>query len=134
MSAGEERLLVVLDSLPVGIVALDRRGCVELQNGEASRILGLSGEATSGPPLGELLGEGHPAVVLLEQVRKSGREVAQRSCTFPERLGRRALRVDLTASPVVHDESDDGTVLTLRDRSIEEQLEALAEQRAADEL
>jgi two-component system nitrogen regulation sensor histidine kinase GlnL len=134
MSGSEERLLVVLDSLPVGIVALDRRGCVDLQNGEASRILGLSGDATHGRPLGELLGAEHPAVVLLEQVRKSGREVAQRSCMFPERLGRRALRVDLTASPVVHDDADDGIVLTLRDRSIEEQLEALAAQRASDEL
>ena len=129
----EERQLVVLDSLPVGIVALDRRGCVELQNSEASRILGLSADATGGRPLGELLGDAHPAVLLLEQVRKSGREMAQRSCTFPERIGRHALRIDLIASPVVH-EGDEGTVLTLRDRSIEDQLEALAAQRASDEL
>jgi two-component system, NtrC family, nitrogen regulation sensor histidine kinase GlnL len=134
MSSGDERLLVVLDSVPVGIVALDRRGCVELQNGEASRILGLSVVATRGRPFGELLGDGHPAVALLEQVRKSGREMALRSCMFPERIGRRALRVDLTASPILHDESDEGTVLTLRDRTIEEQLEALAAQRASDEL
>jgi two-component system, NtrC family, nitrogen regulation sensor histidine kinase GlnL len=129
-----ERLLVLLDSLPVGIVALDRNGCVELQTSEASRILGLSGDVTRGRPLRELLGDAHPAVALLEQVRKSGREMAQRACTFPERLGRRTLRVDLIASPVVHDEGEEGVVLTLRDRTIEEQLEALAAQRASDEL
>jgi two-component system nitrogen regulation sensor histidine kinase GlnL len=134
MSSREERQLAVLDSLPVGIVALDRQGRVELQNSEASRILGLSGDAACGRPLGELLGESHPAVALLEQVRKSGREMAHRGCTFPERFGRRALRIDLTASPVVHDAGEEGTVLTLRDRTIEEQLEALAAQRASDEL
>jgi two-component system, NtrC family, nitrogen regulation sensor histidine kinase GlnL len=134
MSAREERLLVVLDSLPVGIVSLDRRGCVELQNSEASRILGLSADATRGRPLGDLLGETHPAVVLLDQVRKSGREVAQHACTFPERIGLRSLRVDLTASPVVPSEGEEGAVLTLRDRTIEEQLEAMIAQRASDEL
>jgi len=130
----DERVLAVLDSLPVGIVALDRRGCVELQNAEASRILGLSGEATRGRLLGDLLGEAHPAVALLAQVRKSGREAVQHACTFPERLGRRTLRVDLTASPVGPDEADEGAVLTLRDRTIEEQLEAMLAQRASDEL
>jgi two-component system, NtrC family, nitrogen regulation sensor histidine kinase GlnL len=134
MSEREERLLVVLDSVPVGIVALDRRGCVELQNSEASRILGLSGEATRGRPLDDLLGEGHPAVALLDQVRKSGRELVQRGCTLPERVGGPGLRVDLTASPVMPGEGEAGAVLTLRDRSIEDQLEALLAQRASDEL
>jgi len=133
MTVSEDRMNVLLDSVPVGIVALDGRGRVELQNAEASRILGLSLEATRGRSLDALLGDAHPAVTLVAEVMKSGREVAQHSCTLPERIEGRPLRVDLTVSPVMSQDGE-GTVLTLRDRSIEAQLEALVAQRASAEL
>ena len=67
MSGSLERLDAILGSLRVGILAVDADGRVELQNPEASRILGLSGVATARPAARpRCLGAQHPAVAALE--------------------------------------------------------------------
>jgi two-component system, NtrC family, nitrogen regulation sensor histidine kinase GlnL len=134
MSAGSERLDAILGSLRVGILAVDADGRVELQNPEASRILGLSGVSTLGRPLGETLGPQHPAVTVLETALRDRREVAEHACSLRDRLGGRALVVDLTASPVGVGRDVHGAVLSLADRTIGRELEDLLGQRARSEL
>jgi len=116
-----ERLDAILGSLRVGILAVDRDGRVELQNPEASRILGLSGVATLGRPLADSLGDDHPAVAVLEAALR-------------DRLAGRALVVDLSASPVGVGGEVHGAVLSLADRTIGRELEDLLGQRARSEL
>jgi len=134
MSENAERLDAVLGSLRVGILAVDTDGRVELQNPEASRILGQSGVATLGRPLAESLGAQHPAVTVLEAALRDGREVAEHACHLRDRLGGRALVVDLTASPVGVGSEMHGAVLSLADRTIGRELEDLLGQRARSEL
>ncbi len=129
-----ERLDAILGSLRVGVLAVDGDGRVELQNPEASRILGLSGVATLGRPLSESLGSQHPAVTVLETALHDRREVAEHGCRLRERLGGRALVVDLTASPVGAGRETRGAVLSLADRTIGLELEDLLGQRARSEL
>jgi len=132
MKPGSRSMSDVLDSLRVGVVALDGTGRVEAQNSEASRILGISGETSQARPLAALLGMEHPAVRLVDEVLKSSREKAQNACRLPSRTEDRLLWVDMVASPLVSGE--DGCVLTLHDRTIGQELEALVAQRASDEL
>jgi len=127
-----ERIPAVLDSLRVGILAVDAQGRVELQNSEASRILGISAVTALGRTVEKLLGAGHPATCLVDEVLKSGREKAQNACMLTSRGEERSLWVDMIASPVV--DGDDGCVLTLHDRTIGQELEALVAQRASDQL
>jgi len=89
MSAALERLDAILGSLRVGLVAVDADGRVELQNPEASRILGLSAVSTLGRPLAESLGATHPAVSLLETALRDRRAVAEHACPVRDRLGGR---------------------------------------------
>ena len=70
-----ERLGVTLDSLRVGIIALDGQGRVEFLNAEASRILDLSRRASAGKPLAESLGDRHPVVSILMETLETGRAV-----------------------------------------------------------
>jgi two-component system nitrogen regulation sensor histidine kinase GlnL len=134
MSGSLERLDAILGSLRMGLLAVDADGRVELQNPEASRILGLSGVATLGRPLAESLGVQHPAVAALETALRDRREVAERGCRLRDRLGGRALVVDLTASPVGVGREIAGAVLALADRTIGLELEDLLGQRARSEL
>ena len=134
MSGALERLDAILGSLRVGVLAVDADGRVELQNPEASRILGLSGVATLGRPLAESLGPQHPAVTALVTALRDRREVAERGCRLRDRLGGRALIVDLTASPVGVGRDIAGAVLALADRTIGLELEDLLGQRARSEL
>ncbi len=82
-----DRRELVLDSIRVGIVAVDREGRVEVQNAEASRILGVSRGVTAGRPLAETLGPRHPAVSLLDEVQTAEREVFAHDCAIPRRIG-----------------------------------------------
>ncbi|HTO69042.1 MAG TPA: ATP-binding protein [Myxococcota bacterium] len=134
MSESSERLDAILGSLRVGILAVDEDGRVELQNPEASRILGLSGVSTLGRPLAETLGPQHPAVAVLEAALRDRREVAQHACSLRDRLGGRPLIVDLTASPVGVARETHGAVLSLSDRTIGRELEDLLGQRERSEL
>jgi two-component system nitrogen regulation sensor histidine kinase GlnL len=134
MSAALERLDAILGSLRVGLVAVDADGRVELQNPEASRILGLSAVSTLGRPLAESLGATHPAVSLLETALRDRRAVAEHACPVRDRLGGRALVVDLAASPVGVAEETRGAVLSLADRTIGIELEDLLGQRARSDL
>ena len=55
MTHSGDRLRVILDSLGVGVVAVDAEGRIEFQNGEASRILGVSSSTTQDRKLEEFL-------------------------------------------------------------------------------
>jgi two-component system nitrogen regulation sensor histidine kinase GlnL len=134
VSESLERLQAVLDSMRVGVVAVDPQGRVELQNAEASRILEISARATRGAALEKALGLRHPAVSLLRQGLEQEREVCSHACSIPRRIGGDPLTVDLTASPITTSRRAEGAVLTLRDRTIGREIEALVAQRVRSEL
>lgn len=134
MSGPAGRLGAILDSLRIGVLSVDAEGRVELQNTEASRILGLSGELMRGRTLEEALGKNHPAVPLIRDALRHEREVSAHACALPSRLGNEALTADLAAAPLQLGGDVDGAVLTLRDRTIGRELEALVDQRARSEL
>lgn len=134
MSIGPERMGAMLDSLRVGIVAVDAKGRVQLQNVEASRILGVSRRSTDARPLAELLDVRHPAVSLVMQVLETHRDLSANECEIHPRHGERALSVDLAASPIIVDGEPDGAALTLHDRTIGRELEDLVDQHARSEL
>ncbi len=127
-----DRMAAALDAVRVGILALDGEGRVEFQNSETSRILGLSSGTSTGRSLTKLLGDTHPAVSLVGEVLKSGREKAQNACMLPSQTEERPLWVDMIASPAV--DGGRGCVLTLHDRTIGQELEALVAQRTSDRL
>jgi two-component system nitrogen regulation sensor histidine kinase GlnL len=128
-----DRLGAILDSLPVGIVAVDREGRTELVNAEASRILSVSARSSVGQGLARLLGVEHPAVRFLDDVLRTQREVAAHARTLPRRFGE-PLTVDLAVS-LVRGRGDavEGAVLVLHDRTISLELEALMDERAQSE-
>jgi two-component system nitrogen regulation sensor histidine kinase GlnL len=130
----DSRISAALDSLRVGILAVDSEGRVQLQNPEASRILGISRKALEGRLPAEVLGDAHPAAVLLSQVLSTNREVSLNECAIrPRPIGDRELLVDLTASPISVGEGTQGAVLTLHDRTIGRELEAMVQQHARTE-
>ena len=120
-----------LASLRVGVVSVDPQGRVLLQNPEASRILGISATATVGNPLAGAVGEQHPAVRVLAQVLKDGSDLSENAAQVPQRIGGEPLIVDLAARPL---ENGEGAVLTLHDRTIGRELEALVDQHQRAEL
>ncbi len=130
---GLERLAAILDALAVGIVAVDAAGRTELQNAEASRILGVSARATGGRRLAELLGSEHPAAALLDAALRDRREVTAHATALPRRIGGDAQVVDLAVALVSSDAGIDGAVLTLTDRTIGSELAALVDQRSQSE-
>lgn len=134
MSDALERLQAIVDSMRVGVVAVDPQGRVEFQNAEASRILEVSARATLGAELAETLGARHPAVDLLRQALEQEREVWSHACSIPRRIGGNPLTVDLAASPITGSGRAEGAVLTMRDRTIGRELEALVAQRVRSEL
>ena len=134
MTSSNDRLRAILDSIQVGVVAIDTDGRTELQNAEASRILGVSATATRGRKLEDCLGPEHPVLALLARARERQREVSAHACALPQRLSGEALIADLTASPMGVGDRIEGAVLTLRDRTIGRELETLVDQRARSEL
>ena len=134
MSVELDRIGAVLDSLRVGIVAVDAKGRVELQNAEASRILDLSKRGSAGKQLAEVLGVRHPAVSLLMEVLETQRDLSSNECAIHHRHGGRSLTVDLAAAPIIVDREADGAALTLCDRTIGRELEDMVDQQARSEL
>ena len=134
MNDSLERLDDILGSLRVGILAIDADGRVELENPEASRILGQSAMAALGRPLRQVLGVQHPATGLLETALRDRRAVSEHGCCVPDRLGGRSLVVDLAAAPIGSGGELSGAVLSLTDRTIGVELEDLLGQRARSEL
>jgi two-component system nitrogen regulation sensor histidine kinase GlnL len=128
------QLHAILDGLSIGVIAVDGSGLTQLQNAEASRILGASAAATLGRNLAEALGRQHPLVALLEEVHKTERAVSSPGVLLPARLGGDPLTADLTASPLVGPEGGEGAVATLLDRTIGRELEAFFDQRVRSEL
>jgi two-component system nitrogen regulation sensor histidine kinase GlnL len=129
----DDRLGLILDSLRVGIVAVDGAGRPEYLNAEASRILGLSENIARRGPLEHFLGGSHPAVALLSQVLSSGRALSWHGAVLPARLGGERFSVDLTASPIGAGAGIEGAVLTLTDQTLNRELEALVDQRDQSE-
>ncbi len=134
MSLDLDRLGAILDSLRVGIVAVDAKGRVELQNSEASRILDVSRRSSEGKLLGEVLDSRHPAVSILMQALETRRDLSSHERVIQARHGERPLRVDLAASPIVIEGEPDGAALTLHDRTIGRELEEMVDQHARSEL
>ena len=124
----------ILDALGVGVVGLDGTGRTQLQNTEASRILGVSASRTLGQEPKEALGPQHPLVSLLEEVRRTEREVSSPGVLLPPRLGGDGLVVDLTACPVIGASGAEGCVATLHDRTMGQELRAFFDQRIRSEL
>ncbi|MCP4007623.1 MAG: PAS domain-containing protein [bacterium] len=134
MSADLARLDAILGSVSVGILAVDSDGRVELQNPEASRILGVSAVTTLGRTLEECLIRTHPAVSLIRQALEEDRELSEHAIGIPSRLGGEELLVDLSVSPVGVGHETAGAVLSLHDRTIGLELEDLIDQHARSEL
>ncbi|MCZ6822109.1 MAG: ATP-binding protein [Deltaproteobacteria bacterium] len=134
MTQSSDKLRAILDSIQVGVVAIDAAGRVELQNAEASRILGVSAKATRGRKLEDYLSPEHPVLALLARACEQQRELSSHACALPQRSGGEAQIADLTASPMGVGDQIEGAVLTLRDRTIGRELETLVDQRARSEL
>ncbi|NRA02202.1 MAG: PAS domain-containing protein [Myxococcales bacterium] len=137
MNDPPDRRDLVLDSIRIGIVEVDRSGRVAGQNAEASRLLGVSSDQTAGRSLSEILGAGHPAAALLERVSASGEEVFAHDSRMPAQLAAPARTVDLAAAPigaVPGEEDAAGAVLTLCDRTIGRELESLVTQRTRSQI
>lgn len=134
MSVDLERLGAVLDSLRVGIVAVDAKGAVQLQNVEASRILGVSRRSSERRLLAEVLDLRHPAVSILMEALQTHRDLSANGTEIRPRHGERALSVDLAASPIIVGGEPDGAALTLHDRTIGRELEDMVDQQARSEL
>ena len=133
MSALDPGLLeTTFAALRVGILTVDAKARVQLQNPEASRILGVSSPVTSGQVLADVLGHKHPVVALLMQALESGRDLTSNSCAIPPRMDGEPLIVDLSATPI--GDGSLGAVLMLHDRTIGLELEALVDQRQRSEL
>lgn len=135
MTQKQARLDSVLDSLAVGVISLLPDGRIELQNAEASRILGVSSESSLGRTLAETLGPDHPVVRLASEALVEQRGVSSRACPILPWRGSRPVIVDLAAAPLGEEgDGTDGAVLTLHDRTIGQELEELVDQRARAEL
>jgi two-component system, NtrC family, nitrogen regulation sensor histidine kinase GlnL len=123
----------LLESLRVGIAGLDARDRVLVQNSEASRLLGFSIDHLRGEPLTRVLHREHPVLRIVEQVRRTGRELSSLACTFAPRGGTSQALVDISATPW-DGAGPDGVALSLSDRTFGRELEGLVDQRARDEL
>jgi two-component system nitrogen regulation sensor histidine kinase GlnL len=133
MAQNNERLDAILDSVAVGIIAILGDDKIELQNAEASRILGTSSEFSVGRTLAESLGAKHPVTLLVAEALGAQRPVSSHACAIQPRLSSSSLVVDLAASPIGLDAAE-GAVVTLRDRTIGRELEALVDQRSRSQL
>ena len=125
MTQNPERLDAILDSVAVGIIAVCPNSRIELQNAEASRILGVSSESALGRMLRDSLGPEHPIVTLATETLRDQRAVFSNACPIV---------VDRAAVPIGQGDASVGAVVTLRDRTIGHELEALVAQRSRSEL
>lgn len=134
MTQKHERLDAILDSIAVGVIALLPTGRIEFQNAEASRILGVSSESALGRTLAEALGAEHPVVRLASEALVEQRGVSSNACQILPWRGSRPAVVDLAAAPLGEGDGSGGAVVTLHDRTIGQELEALVDQRTRAEL
>lgn len=118
----------VLSALLDGVILLDSRGCAELLNDEACRILEVGAEAASGSTLEELLGAAHPLPPLVRQVLDTGRPAVRNDVQIHRRY-ESDLQVDVTVSPIFEGHASDGGVVVLRDRTISNSLHERVSQR-----
>jgi two-component system nitrogen regulation sensor histidine kinase GlnL len=116
-------LQTVLDAVLSGVIVLNRDGRIELVNDEASRILDLSDAAALGESLDTLLPPDHMLTRVYNVVRSTGRAAVESAFLARHRTADELL-VDVAASPILDGKgAPSGTVLALRDRTIQHSLE-----------
>lgn len=119
----------VLDAVLAAIVVLDERGCVELVNAAACRMLELGPDAARGRRVEELLGPDHSLARLARSVLESGRSAAEDGCQM-QRRGGEERTVDVAASPLFDASGEhDGAVLVLRDSTLQRSLQRVSAER-----
>jgi signal transduction histidine kinase/CheY-like chemotaxis protein len=115
---------VVLDTLPIGVLLLDRRLHIISVNAEAARLLGRSADLCPSKPLQELLSQqsGTPNQDIVTRIRASlsdGSPIQGARATLAGSANE-SYPVEWSYVPV---EEDSGGVLTLRDLSRERELQ-----------
>jgi len=120
----------MLDAVLDGIVLLNVRGQIESLNAEACRILETSKEIALGRPIEDLFGEDQSIAKLSRSVLADGRAVIEREFSMKGRRGD-ALVIDVSASPLFHEDDLDGVALLLRDCTIQKNLRDVVSQREA---
>jgi two-component system nitrogen regulation sensor histidine kinase GlnL len=119
----------VLDALPDGAVVIDASGSVELLSAEASRILGLSRDAARGRAVERLAGADHAVARLARAALGGGGTSLESSCPVAQRFGP-ALVVEVGAAPLFDDTGAlCGAVVTLRDRTLQQELSHAVSER-----
>lgn len=121
-----------LETLRVGVLSVDASGRVELQNPEASRILGFSAFAALGRSLVDVLDPEHPLVLLVGEVLSTGRDLSLNAAQLPTRSEDQVLSVDISGTP--RSEARKGVVVMLHDRTIGRRLEDMAAERARSDI
>jgi two-component system nitrogen regulation sensor histidine kinase GlnL len=119
----------VLDAVLAGVVVVDPQGLVELVNVAACRMLEVSPEAALGRPVERLLGPDHALTKLARTVLDTGRTAVESDQPVERRL-EPDLVIDVSASPLFDAGGElDGAVVMLRDRTIQNRLQELVEDR-----
>jgi PAS domain S-box-containing protein len=121
----------ILESIPTGVLTLDRLGVVTSLNGAAERLLGLRATAVVGHRLGEL--DAAPDLVQWIEAAREGTRLVHETDLVLELEGSRRLTVRGAASELRDDTGHaDGLVILLRDVSEINRLET--QLRRADKL
>ena len=124
----------ILGAVRAGIGAVDGQGVVELQNVEASRILGISAETAIGRPFEQGYGADHPLSELIRETLDGDRDLAFNALRIPPRLAGEERIVDAAVSAVPHANPPGGVVALLYDRTIRQELEQRADQETRSEV
>jgi two-component system nitrogen regulation sensor histidine kinase GlnL len=119
----------VLDAVIAGILVLDTEGRVELVNSAACRILETSAETALNQPVEHFFGSDHSIPKMVHTVVSTGGSASENALRIERRFDD-DLVVDVATSPLFdHTGPPNGAVLVLRDRTIQESLAKLVEDR-----
>jgi len=119
----------VLDAVLAGIVVVDTDCRIELLNSAACRILETSAEASAQQSIERLFDDGSAIPGMVRRVIQTGGSTSENEFLIPRRFAA-DLIVDVTASPLFGEAGPpSGAVLVLRDRTIQNSLEKVIEDR-----
>jgi len=119
----------VLDAVLAGIVVVDADCRIELLNSAACRILETSNEAAVRQPIERLFDDDSAIPAMVRKVIRTGGSTSENEFPIPRRFADQLI-VDVTASPLFDDAGPpSGAVLALRDRTIQNSLEKVIEDR-----
>ncbi len=125
----ERTLQHILDAALDGMIVLDARGSIEHVNPEACRILETASPSLSARPVEELLGPSHAVAKLAREVLSTRRGAVAREQTI-DRKHEGTVLVDVAVAPLLNSEGKaSGAIVTLRDRTIQAQLQELVGER-----